>query len=104
MKIVPLSIALVACLPVFAQDQPAITFRAFRTNTGVRVEGALRDKALSGTATSIQSDNLLHVATLKGKVEITVNDTRMQAEEVDLHWDSGEIEFRGNVRLMPSQQ
>jgi lipopolysaccharide assembly outer membrane protein LptD (OstA) len=28
---------------------------------------------------------------------------KLQADEVDLHWDSGEIEPRGNVRLKPLQ-
>jgi lipopolysaccharide assembly outer membrane protein LptD (OstA) len=103
MKSVLLGIALIACLPVFAQDQLAIKFLAFKTSTGVRISGTLHDEPLVGTATSIQGDGALHVARLKGNVEISINGMKLQADEVDLHWDSGEIEPRGNVRLKPLQ-
>ena len=99
MKRVILGIALIACLPVFAQDQLAIKFKAFKTSTGVRISGTLHDDPLVGTASSIQGDDTLHLAQLKGNVEITINGMKLQADEVDLHWDSGEIEPRGNVHL-----
>jgi len=103
MKRVIVGVGLIACFPVFAQDQPVMNFKAFKTSAGIRISGTLHDEPLVGTASSIQGDNALHLAQLKGNVEITVNGMKLQADEVDLHWDTGEIEPHGNVHLKPLQ-
>ena len=104
MRLLSLVIVLFACLPVFSQEQRAIRFTAFRTTNGVRISGTLHNDPLLGTATSIQNEEALHVAHLKGSVELMVNGMKLQADELDLHWDSGDIEPRGNVHLTPIQQ
>jgi len=101
MKLVTPSIVLMACLPVFSQDQLAIQFTAYRTATGIRVNGTLRGEPLIGTAKSVQGEDAMHVAHLKGNVELTIDGIRVQADEVDLHLDSGDIEPNGNVHLKP---
>ena len=103
MKLLALSIALVGCLPVFAQDQPkrlpGTEYTVFRTRIGYFARGTLQGDPFSATTTSIQSDVDLHLLRLKGNVEITIKGVIMQADEVDCHTDTGEIEPRGNVHL-----
>ena len=99
MKLRSIAITLLASCALFSQDPAAINFVAFRTATGIRIDGTLNNKALPGTASSIQHDNSTRVVHLQGNVEITVNGIRLAADEVTMHEDSGEIETSGNVRL-----
>jgi lipopolysaccharide assembly outer membrane protein LptD (OstA) len=38
---------------------------------------------------------------LRGNVEINTNTLILRADEADYHWDTGEIEARGNVHVKP---
>jgi len=50
-------------------------------------------------ATRIDSDQ--DVFRLKGNVTITTATVLVQADEADYHWDTGEIDSRGNVHVRP---
>jgi lipopolysaccharide assembly outer membrane protein LptD (OstA) len=65
----------------------------------VRLTGTLLDERFAVTATKI--DRLQDFVRLTGSVEVTVSGVKLQADEVDIHFDTGEIEPRGNVRLKP---
>jgi len=50
-------------------------------------------------ATRIDSDqNVFH---LRGNAEIATSTVIVQANEADYHWDTGEIDARGNVHVKP---
>ncbi len=49
--------------------------------------------------TRIDSDQ--DVFRLRGNAEITTNTLIIQADEADYHWDTGEIDSRGNVHIKP---
>ena len=114
MKRLMLGIALLACLPVFAQDQPRGV--PGNTFTVYRVRGGYRIKAF-GDQVNVTSTNLEVVdrtgpsclLRLTGNVEVTTQDTVLQADEADYHCRSGEIGYeiepRGNVhlRIFPRQ-
>jgi hypothetical protein len=104
MKRFVLSIALLACLPVFAQDQPkgapGYDFTVFRTASGYRIN--VFDGQLIVTSTSMQRIGDLGspscLLQLKD-VEIRTNSVIVQADEADYQCSTGEIEPRGNVHL-----
>lgn len=101
MKLLTLGLALIACLSTFAQDQPARhNYTIFRIRDGFRVV-VDNDRVLEATAKSIEDVKPLPVVRLKGNVEITIDGVELQADEVDYHWDTGELEPYGNVHLKP---
>ena len=102
MRRLAFSIALMACLPVFAQDRPqGYNFTVYR------MAGSYRINAFGGqlivTSTSMQRvgdiDSPSCLLQLKGNVEIRTNNLIVQADEADYHCPNGEIEPRGNVHL-----
>jgi lipopolysaccharide export system protein LptA len=98
-----LVIALSASLPVFSQDKPSIRFEVVRNASGARLNGTVNSQSLLAKATSVQGDNVLRVIHLTGNVEITLGGMNLQADAVDFHWDSGELEPSGSVRINPIQ-
>jgi lipopolysaccharide assembly outer membrane protein LptD (OstA) len=103
MKLAILGIALVACLPLFPQDQPTAlpqNFQVFRISGGYRVV-AEDGRFVNAIAAAIEAVKPLRVVRLKGDVEITINGVELRADEVDCHWDTGELEPLGNVHLKP---
>jgi lipopolysaccharide assembly outer membrane protein LptD (OstA) len=107
MKRLALTIALLACLPVFAQDQ---TRSVPRNDTTIyRIGGTYRvvgfENQLIITSTNLEwIDHNTGLIRLTGKVEIRTKGTVLTADEADYHMGTGEIEPRGNVRLMPFAQ
>jgi hypothetical protein len=104
MRLVMLGIGLIGCLPVFPQDRPAVnpghSFEVFRIRGGFRVV-VDNGGTLEARATSIEAVSPLPVVRFKGNVEITIDGVELQADEVDYHWDTGELEPLGNVHLTP---
>ena len=106
MKRLVLSIALLACLPVFAQDQgtPSIDSRIYHRADGYRIEATVR---LNGSAQQVTVaaanlqwiDHNACVINLTGNVEVTAKGFVLQADEADYHCGTGDIEPRGNVHL-----
>jgi lipopolysaccharide assembly outer membrane protein LptD (OstA) len=114
MKRLMLSIALLACLPVFAQDQsrsaPSIDSTIYRKAGGYRIEANVR---MDGTAQQVVVtaanlhwiDHNACLIDLTGNVEVSAKGFVLQSDEADYHCSSGEIEPRGNVhlRVLPQQ-
>ena len=103
MKLVILCIGLIACLPVSPQDQPTVVtqnYLVFRISGGFRVV-AEDGRFVNAIAATIEPVKPLRVVRFKGNVEITVNGVELRADEVDYHWDTGEVEPNGNVHLKP---
>lgn len=98
-----LGLALAACLPIFAQDQPAApghNFSVFRIRDGFRVVSD-NGRVLEATAKDMESLKPSGVLRFRGKVEIALDGVELRADEVDYHWDTGELEPYGNVQLQP---
>jgi hypothetical protein len=103
MKLVMLGIALIACLPVSPQDQLTVipqNYQVFRISGGFRVV-AEDGRFVNAIAATIESAKALRVVRFKGNVEITINGVELRADEVDYHWDTGELEPNGNVHVKP---
>src|ERR1700722_2915707 len=101
MKFIMLGIALIVCLPGFPQDQPAVVpqnYVVFRISGGFRVV-AEDGRFVNAIAATIEPGKAPHVVRFKGNVEITINGVELRADEVDYHWDTGELEPNGNVHL-----
>ena len=99
--------ALLACVPVFAQDQIRNSSR--NDTTIYRVRGTYRvvgfENQLNITSTNLEwVDRNAGLIRLTGNVEIRTKGIVMTADEADYHMGTGEIEPRGNVRLMPFAQ
>jgi len=110
MKRVVLGIALIACLPVFPQDQPTTapthTFRVYRVHrsTGDEFHVVASDgRELAAIAKNIDGKlaGRPEVVRFTGDVEITIDGLKLRADQLDYHWVTGEIEPLGNVRLTP---
>ncbi len=108
MKRVILGIALIACLPVFPQDQraaaPGKSFRMFRLRTGgfrVIANDGRELAAIAESYEALKPSIPPFVVRFKGEVEITLNGMELRADQVDYHWDTGEMEPSGNVHLTP---
>jgi hypothetical protein len=111
MKRLVLTIALLACLPVLAQDRstniPAYSFTVYAMAGSYRISAF--DDRLIVTSTSMQrigepaSPSCL--LKLAGSVEIGMNDVIIHADEADYHCSTVEVEPRGNVHVnfMPRQ-
>jgi len=103
MKFVIFGIALIACLPVFPQDQPTVVpqnYVVFRISGGFRVV-AEDGRFVNAIAATIEPVKPLQVVRFKGNVEITIDGMELRADQVDYHWDTGELEPNGNVHLQP---
>jgi lipopolysaccharide assembly outer membrane protein LptD (OstA) len=108
MKMLVLTIALLASLPIAGQDRPkspAVDSQIFRKAGRYRIE--------TSTATdqvTISSDNLEWIdknaclIRLTGSVEISTKGVTVQADEADYHCGTGEVEPRGNVLFKPFSQ
>jgi|HubBroStandDraft_1064217.scaffolds.fasta_scaffold525976_2 hypothetical protein len=111
MKSILPGIALIACLPVFPQDQPATaprhTFRVARLRTGdgfrFRVVTQEDGRQLDVIAKNIDGKlaGRPEVVRFTGDVEITIDGMKLRADQLDYNWVTGEIEPSGNVRLTP---
>jgi hypothetical protein len=105
MKRLVLGIALLACLPVFAQDQqrsvPGYNFYVYGKVGSYRIIAF--ENRLTVTSTSMQRVGDIGspgcLLKLTGDVEIRTNDVIVQADEADYHCATGEIEPRGNVHM-----
>jgi lipopolysaccharide assembly outer membrane protein LptD (OstA) len=104
MRLIVLGIALIACLPVFPQDQPTAVpapgFKVFRISGGYRVS-VDNGREVEVLAASIEAVNAMRVVRVKGDVEMKINGLEVRADELDYHWETGEIEPLGNVHLKP---
>jgi lipopolysaccharide assembly outer membrane protein LptD (OstA) len=105
MKLLMLGIALIACLSVFAQDQPTAghSFEVFRIRDGFRVV-VDNARVLEAIARSIETVKTSDVVRFKGNVEITIDGVELRADEVDYHWATDELEPLGNVHVKPVAQ
>jgi hypothetical protein len=108
MKRLLLGIALLACLPLFAQDQPnrdpRNNFTIYRQRSGYRI-------FVFGDQVNLASRTLEFVdrnagtcqLRLTGNVEVTTQDAVLEADEADYRCRAGEIGYdiepRGNVHL-----
>jgi lipopolysaccharide assembly outer membrane protein LptD (OstA) len=102
-----LAIALLACLPVFAQDQsarvPRNDFTIYHVRGSYHIIGF--EDQLSVTSTNLEGiTHTLCLLRLTGNVEVTTKGVALQADEADYHCGTGEIEPRGNVVLKPFVQ
>ena len=107
MKRLLLLSALLACLPVFAQDQTRSTPR--NDTTIYRIRGTYRivgwEDQLTITSTNLEwVDRNAGLIRLSGNVEIKTKGIVLMADEADYHMKTGEIEPRGNVHVMPFTQ
>jgi lipopolysaccharide assembly outer membrane protein LptD (OstA) len=103
MKSAILGIVLIGFLPAFPQDQSTVipqNYVVFRISSGFRVVGE-DGRSVNAIAATIEAVTPLRVVRLKGNVEITINGVELRADEVDYHWDTGELEPLGNVHLKP---
>jgi hypothetical protein len=130
MKRVVLGIALIACLPVFPQNQPTTappptvkatlqgevfpqdqpaaapphSFLLYRLRTGGwRVTTREDGRELAAIAKNIDGKlaGRPEVVRFTGDVEITIDGMKLLADQLDYHWVTGEIEPLGNVHLTP---
>jgi len=99
MKPRSIAVALFASFTLFSLSQPRLSLTAFRTRDGIRIEGALNNETLAGTASSFQDDKAAHNFVLDGNVDLTIDGVRLRADEVIIHKDSCVVEPSGNVRV-----
>jgi lipopolysaccharide assembly outer membrane protein LptD (OstA) len=120
MKLFALGIACVACFPGIAQNQTQFERRACLSSSKCqqsndpqpeKQEFARTAKVgrwwpeehgsivVTFMASRIDSDQ--NVFRLKGNAEIATSAAIVQADEADYHWDTGEIDARGNVHVKP---
>jgi lipopolysaccharide assembly outer membrane protein LptD (OstA) len=106
MKRFLLFIALMACLPAFAQDQPkgvpSNNFTVYRIRSTYIIK-AFEDELIVTSRSLEWVDRASCVLRLSG-VEVATKGVILQADEVDYHCRTGEIEARGNVLLKPFPQ
>jgi lipopolysaccharide assembly outer membrane protein LptD (OstA) len=101
-------IALLACLPVFAQDQsrsaPSIDSTIYRKAGTYRIEATVRiegvERQVIVTSAGLQwIDHSACLIRLTGNVEVATKGFVLQSDEADYHCSTGEIEPRGNVHM-----
>ena len=101
MKRLLLCIALMACLPVFAQDQPrggpGNEFWVYRVKGGYRITG-FQDQLIVTASTLEYVDRNVPSCLLRltGNVEVRTKGTILEADEADFHCN---VEPSGNVRF-----
>jgi hypothetical protein len=111
MKRTLLGIALVACLPVFPQDQPTnapphnflLYQRRTSNGNGFRVvaDDGREFVAIAKSCEALKPSIPPFVVRFKGDVEITIDGMKLRADQLDYNWVTGEIEPLGNVHLTP---
>ena len=102
-----LGIALIAGLPVFAQDQPKnpkYQFTVYRKAGTYLINAFVDSEQFTVTSTGLEvvsRDPATCLLRLTGGVEIRTKDVLLQADEADYHCgtNAGDIEPRGNVHL-----
>ena len=98
-----LIIALMACLPVFAQDQPkgapSHDFWVYRVKGGYRIT-AFQDQLIvtAGNLEFVDRNVPSCLLRLTGNVEVRTKGIILEADEADYHCN-GDIEPRGNVHF-----
>ena len=99
-----MAIGIAVCCPLIAQDHLVITwFHLLPDANGHRIDATLSNmEKLSGTAAIIRLQNSPHLLNLRGDVDLTIDGTRVRADEVVIE-DSGEIKPSGNVRVTMSK-
>jgi lipopolysaccharide assembly outer membrane protein LptD (OstA) len=107
MKRLILTVAVLACLPVFAQDQsrrvPSNDTHIYRIKNSYRIVGF--EDQLVVTSTNLEwIDHNSGLIRLTGNVELRTKGIILEADEADYHLGTGEIEPRGNVALKPFAQ
>ena len=96
-----LAVALIAGGTVLAQDQARVaqSFQVFRVNGGFRVV-AEDGRTIQAEAANIEvAKEASNAVRLKGNVRITLGGVEISADEVIYHWQTGECEPSGNVRV-----
>ena len=107
MKRLMLGIALIANLPVFAQDQPKspkYQFTVYRKAGSYLIDGFVDAEHFTVTSNGLETvsrDPATCLLRLTGRVEIRTKDVLVQADEADYHSGegAGDVEPRGNVHL-----
>jgi lipopolysaccharide assembly outer membrane protein LptD (OstA) len=69
----------------FAQTGPRSSTEFFRLDAGLTTADGFSQ----------------HLVRLSGSVDVTIKGMSLQADEVDIHFDTGDFEPRGNVHLKP---
>ena len=113
MKLLAMAVC-IACIPAFAQEQSRISealqrlqWGAQRLNIVQAIDAGrsfqLPDNSLSSTvmATGIKLDDGRYSTFTMTGIEITADGLKVTADELIYHWDSYQIELRGNVQLKP---
>ena len=105
MKILVLSIALLASLPMLGQDRPknpGVGNRIFRTGGHYRIETSKASDQVIAIADNLEwIDRNACLIRLTGNVEVSTKGVTLQADEADYHCGTGEVEPRGNVLFKP---
>jgi lipopolysaccharide assembly outer membrane protein LptD (OstA) len=118
MRLLALGVVWVACLPGVAQDQPPLERGACLTNRTCQQSNDARPEKqafartakvdqwwpeeraqIVATFKASRIDSEFDVFRLKGNAEIATGVVVVQADEADYHWDTGEIDARGNVHV-----
>jgi lipopolysaccharide assembly outer membrane protein LptD (OstA) len=107
MKRLVLGILLIACLPVFGQDQPKspnYQFTVYRKAGTYLIDAFVDAEHFTVTSNGLEvvsRDPATCLLRLTGGVEIRTKDVLLQADEADYHCGTGagDIEPRGNVHL-----
>ena len=120
MKLFALGIAWIACSLSIAQNQTPFVRWACLSSTkcqksndpqpenqefarSAKVGRYWPDKhgSIFATFMATRIDSGQNVVHLRGNAEIATNTVIVQADEADYHWDTGEIDARGNVHVKP---
>jgi hypothetical protein len=107
MKRLLLGVALVASLPVFAQDQPKspnYQFTVYRKAGTYLIDAFVDAERFTVTSNGLEvvsRDPATCLLRLTGGVEVRTKDVLLQADEADYHCGTGagDIKPRGNVHL-----
>jgi lipopolysaccharide assembly outer membrane protein LptD (OstA) len=120
MRLVALGVVWAACLPGIAQDQAQLyrwvcladkkcqqsndarpEKQAFARTAKVDQWWPEERAQIMATFMAKRIDSEGDVFRLKGNAEITTGVVIVRADEADYHWDTGEIDARGNVHVKP---
>ena len=105
MKILVLSIALLASLPMLGQDRskgPGVENQIFHKAGRYRIETSKATDQVVATANDLEwIDRNACLIRLTGNVEVSTKGVTLQADQADYHCGTGEVEPRGNVLFKP---
>jgi lipopolysaccharide assembly outer membrane protein LptD (OstA) len=118
--IIGLGILSIALIPVTAQDQPQFerwvcmsNNKCQRSNDGRPEAQEFARTAKIGRFWAEEHGNIIatfrgdridsdqDVFRIRGNAEIVTSALTLTADEADYHWDTGEVEARGSVRVKP---